>query len=259
MPATNVAGLMRMTRLCLPHIRDGGHIVNMGSIAGRQAYPNGSSYVASKFAVRGYTYALREDLLGRPIRVTTVDAGLVETDPRSCASAVTRRPRGPSTGPGPGQARRGRRLRPVCADPPAAREHRRDRRQGARTVERRPHRPRRVASPSQPVRRRDPQARGAGARRAGGRAVVPPGRHRDRRSPRPGAARGARGRCHGAHGLFGIFNFLQYGTTAQVGRASGAGEAKVAHRLGAQALWLSLGFGLAIAAGVVALAPQSSS
>ena len=78
--ATNVAGLMRMTRLCLPHIRDGGHIVNMGSIAGRQAYPNGSSYVASKFAVRGYTYALREDLLGRPIRVTTVDAGLVETE-----------------------------------------------------------------------------------------------------------------------------------------------------------------------------------
>ena len=41
-------------------------------------------------------------------------------------------------------------------------------------------------------------------------------------------------------GLFGVFNFLQYGTTAQVGRASGAGEAKVANRLGAQALWLSL-------------------
>lgn len=78
--ATNVAGLMRLTRLCLPHLRDGGHIVNMGSIAGRQAYPNGSAYIASKFAVRGYTYALREDLLGRPIRVTTVDAGLVETE-----------------------------------------------------------------------------------------------------------------------------------------------------------------------------------
>ncbi len=78
--ATNVAGLMRMTRLCLPHIRDGGHIINMGSIAGRQAYPNGSAYIASKFAVRGYTYALREDLLGRPIRITTVDAGLVETE-----------------------------------------------------------------------------------------------------------------------------------------------------------------------------------
>ena len=57
-------------------------------------------------------------------------------------------------------------------------------------------------------------------------------------------------------GLFGIFNFLQYGTTAQVGRASGAGEATIANRLGAQALWLSLGFGLAIATGVLALAPQ---
>ena len=77
---TNVSGLIRMTRLVLPHIRDGGHIVNMGSIAGRQAYPNGAVYVASKFAVRGFTYALREDLLGRPIRVTTVDAGLVETE-----------------------------------------------------------------------------------------------------------------------------------------------------------------------------------
>jgi putative MATE family efflux protein len=57
-------------------------------------------------------------------------------------------------------------------------------------------------------------------------------------------------------GLFGIFNFLQYGTTAQVGRASGAGEERMANRLGAQALWLSLGFGVAISAGVAALAPQ---
>jgi 3-hydroxy acid dehydrogenase / malonic semialdehyde reductase len=77
---TNVNGLIRMTRLCLPHVRDGGHIVNIGSIAGRQAYPNGSLYVTSKFAVRGFTYALREDLLGRPIRITTVDPGLVETN-----------------------------------------------------------------------------------------------------------------------------------------------------------------------------------
>jgi 3-hydroxy acid dehydrogenase/malonic semialdehyde reductase len=76
----NVNGLVRMTRLTLPHIRDGGHIVNMGSVAGRQAYENAASYVASKFAVRGFTYALREDLLGRPIRLTTVDAGLVETE-----------------------------------------------------------------------------------------------------------------------------------------------------------------------------------
>ena len=77
---TNVHGLIRMTRLCLPHVRDGGHIVNIGSVAGRQAYPNGSLYVTSKFAVRGFTYALREDLLGRPIRITTVDPGLVETE-----------------------------------------------------------------------------------------------------------------------------------------------------------------------------------
>jgi 3-hydroxy acid dehydrogenase / malonic semialdehyde reductase len=77
---TNVDGVLRITRLCLPHLRDEGHIVFMGSIAGRQAYPNGASYIASKFAVRGFVYALREDLLGRPIRITTVDAGLVETE-----------------------------------------------------------------------------------------------------------------------------------------------------------------------------------
>jgi 3-hydroxy acid dehydrogenase/malonic semialdehyde reductase len=77
---TNVNGLIRMTRLCLPHLRDGGHIVNIGSVAGRQAYEKGALYVTSKFAVRGFTYALREDLLGRPIRLTTVDPGLVETD-----------------------------------------------------------------------------------------------------------------------------------------------------------------------------------
>ena len=77
---TNVDGVLRMTRLALPHLRDDGHILFMGSIAGRQAYLNAASYIASKFAVRGFTYALREDLLGRPIRITTVDAGLVETE-----------------------------------------------------------------------------------------------------------------------------------------------------------------------------------
>ena len=77
---TNVNGLIRMTRLCLPHVRDDGHIVNIGSVAGRQAYEKGSLYVTSKFAVRGFTYALREDLLGRPIHICTVDPGLVQTD-----------------------------------------------------------------------------------------------------------------------------------------------------------------------------------
>lgn len=74
---TNVLGLLRMTRLCLSYIRDGGHIVN---IAGREPYENAAVYVASKYAVRGFTDALRQDLLGRPIHLTTVDPGLVETD-----------------------------------------------------------------------------------------------------------------------------------------------------------------------------------
>jgi 3-hydroxy acid dehydrogenase / malonic semialdehyde reductase len=78
--ATNVSGLIRMTRLCLPHLREHGHVVLLGSVAGRQAYPNAALYVTSKYAVRGFAYALREDLLGRPIRITTVDPGLVETD-----------------------------------------------------------------------------------------------------------------------------------------------------------------------------------
>jgi 3-hydroxy acid dehydrogenase/malonic semialdehyde reductase len=77
---TDVRGLMRMTRLCLPHIRDGGHIVNIGSVAGREPYENAAVYITAKFAVRGFTYALRQDLLGRPIRLTTVDPGLVETN-----------------------------------------------------------------------------------------------------------------------------------------------------------------------------------
>ncbi len=79
---TNVLGLMRMTRLCLPHMLADGdsHIVNIGSVAGIWSYANGSSYVASKFAVHGYTRALRDDLQGKPVRVTNVAAGAVETN-----------------------------------------------------------------------------------------------------------------------------------------------------------------------------------
>ena len=77
---TNVHGLMRMTRLCLPHIRDGGHIVNIDSIAGRAAYENAAVYCAVKAAVAMFSQALREDLLGRPIRVTAVAPGLAETE-----------------------------------------------------------------------------------------------------------------------------------------------------------------------------------
>jgi NADP-dependent 3-hydroxy acid dehydrogenase YdfG len=77
---TNVNGLVRITRLCLPHLRDGGHVVNMGSVAGIWPYEKGVVYSLSKAAVHAFTRALREELLGRPIRLTTIAAGLVETD-----------------------------------------------------------------------------------------------------------------------------------------------------------------------------------
>jgi 3-hydroxy acid dehydrogenase/malonic semialdehyde reductase len=76
----NVHGLMRMTRLCLPHIRDGGHIVNIDSIAGRAAYENAAVYCAVKAASAMFSQALREDLLGRPIRVTALAPGMAETE-----------------------------------------------------------------------------------------------------------------------------------------------------------------------------------
>jgi 3-hydroxy acid dehydrogenase/malonic semialdehyde reductase len=74
---TNVLGLVRMTRLVLPHMPDGrGHVVNLGSWAGREAYPQGGMYVGSKTAVLALTRVLRKELVGR-IRVTTVDPGMV--------------------------------------------------------------------------------------------------------------------------------------------------------------------------------------
>jgi NADP-dependent 3-hydroxy acid dehydrogenase YdfG len=74
---TNVLGLVRMTRLCLAHMEDRrGHVVNLGSWAGREAYPQGGMYVGSKFAVRALTAVLRKELVGR-IRVSTVDPGMV--------------------------------------------------------------------------------------------------------------------------------------------------------------------------------------
>ena len=74
---TNVLGLIRVTRLCLPHMEDGrGHIVNLGSWAAREAYIQGGMYVGSKTAVRALTYVLRKELVGR-IRVSTVDPGMV--------------------------------------------------------------------------------------------------------------------------------------------------------------------------------------
>jgi NADP-dependent 3-hydroxy acid dehydrogenase YdfG len=79
---TNVFGVVRMTRALLPLMlaSGDGHIVNMGSIAGFETYPGGGGYTAVKHAVRAVTRTLRLELLGRPVRVTEVDPGMVETE-----------------------------------------------------------------------------------------------------------------------------------------------------------------------------------
>lgn len=79
---TNVKGLLNMTRALLPAMvaRNRGHIVNIGSIAGRQAYPGGVIYNATKFAVRALTEGLNMDLLGTALRVSSVSPFLVETE-----------------------------------------------------------------------------------------------------------------------------------------------------------------------------------
>lgn len=79
---TNVMGLLRMTRLVVPIMmkQNKGHIVNLGSTAGHDAYAGGSVYCATKFGERAISTALRHELLGYDIRVTSVDPGMVETD-----------------------------------------------------------------------------------------------------------------------------------------------------------------------------------
>ena len=79
---TNIKGLLYMTRTILPGMltRGRGHVINLGSIAGHQTYPGGSVYCATKAAVKSISEGLKQDLLGTPIRVTSVDPGMVETD-----------------------------------------------------------------------------------------------------------------------------------------------------------------------------------
>lgn len=79
---TNVKGLFHFTRLILPFMikNNKGHIVNLGSVAGRWVYPGGAVYCATKFAVRGFTEGLRMDLMGTPIRITNIEPGMVETE-----------------------------------------------------------------------------------------------------------------------------------------------------------------------------------
>ncbi len=79
---TNVKGLLYMTRKVVPGMiaRGRGHIINIGSIAGHEVYPRGNVYCASKFAVDAITKGLRMDVVDTPLRVTTIDPGLVETE-----------------------------------------------------------------------------------------------------------------------------------------------------------------------------------
>jgi 3-hydroxy acid dehydrogenase/malonic semialdehyde reductase len=79
---TNVKGLLYMTRLILPHMiaRNEGHIVNIGSVAGRWVLPGSVVYCATKYAVRAITEGLRMDLIGKKIRVTEIEPGMVQTE-----------------------------------------------------------------------------------------------------------------------------------------------------------------------------------
>jgi len=79
---TNVKGLLYVTRAVVPGMveRGRGHVINLGSIAGEMAYPNGAVYCATKAAERFINDGLRQDVLGTPIRVTSVDPGMVETE-----------------------------------------------------------------------------------------------------------------------------------------------------------------------------------
>ena len=79
---TNVKGLLYVTHAILPGMlqRKQGHVVNIGSIAGQEAYPNGNVYCASKQAVRAISKTMRIDLLGTPIRITEIAPGAVKTE-----------------------------------------------------------------------------------------------------------------------------------------------------------------------------------
>ena len=79
---TNLKGLLYVTRSLLPGMveRNQGHVINIGSIAGYEAYPKGNVYCATKAAVRSLSQGMKMDLLGTPVRVSCVDPGTVETD-----------------------------------------------------------------------------------------------------------------------------------------------------------------------------------
>jgi 3-hydroxy acid dehydrogenase/malonic semialdehyde reductase len=82
MISTNVLGLLHVTRAIVPGMveRGLGHIINLGSTAGHMTYANGAVYCASKAAERAISEGLKLDLMGTPVRVTSVDPGMVETE-----------------------------------------------------------------------------------------------------------------------------------------------------------------------------------
>ena len=79
---TNVKGLLTITRLISPKMkaRNSGHIINIGSTAGHEAYPGGVVYCATKHAVKAITESTKKDLHGTKVRVSMVSPGLVETE-----------------------------------------------------------------------------------------------------------------------------------------------------------------------------------
>jgi 3-hydroxy acid dehydrogenase/malonic semialdehyde reductase len=79
---TNVKGLLYVTRVVVPGMvqRGKGHVISLGSTAGEITYPNGAVYCATKAAERAISDGLREDVLGTPVRVTSIDPGMVKTD-----------------------------------------------------------------------------------------------------------------------------------------------------------------------------------
>lgn len=79
---TNVKGLLYVTRTIVPGMveRESGHVINIGSTAGHEAYPKGHVYAATKHAVTAITKSLRMDVIDKNIRVSTVDPGAVETN-----------------------------------------------------------------------------------------------------------------------------------------------------------------------------------
>ena len=79
---TNVKGVVNILRAVVPGMlaRGRGHLVQIGSIAGHTVYPGGTVYAASKHAVRALNEGLKMDLHGTPLRVTSIDPGMVETD-----------------------------------------------------------------------------------------------------------------------------------------------------------------------------------